>query len=65
MHVVASADSCEFCHRLDGRVVEVNGNVLSKGEDVDDGSGNIMHISKSKKHPPFHTGCECSVAPGR
>lgn len=65
MHVVASADSCDFCHKLDGRVVEVNGNVLSKGEDVDDGSGNIMHISKSRKHPPFHTGCECSVAPGR
>ena len=65
MHVVASIDACEFCRKLDGRVVEVNGNVLSKGEDVDDGSGNIMHISKSKKHPPFHDGCECSVAPGR
>jgi len=65
MHVVAAADSCEFCRKLDGRVVEVNGYVLKAGEDVDDGEGNVMRINKSKKHPPFHDGCTCSVAPGR
>lgn len=65
MHVVAEPDACEFCRKLDGRVVEVNGYVLKAGENVDDGEGNVMRISKSKKHPPFHDGCECSVAPGR
>lgn len=65
MHVVATSDACEFCKKLDGRAVEVNGYVLKAGENVDDGEGNVMHISKSKKHPPFHDGCECSVAPGR
>ncbi|MEA5032313.1 MAG: phage portal protein [Sphaerochaeta sp.] len=65
MHVVANAGACEFCQKIDGRVVEVNGTILSKGEDVDDGEGNILHINKSMKHPPFHRGCECSVAPGR
>lgn len=65
MRVVAAPDACDFCKKIDGRVVEVNGYVLKAGEDVDDGEGNVMHISKSKKHPPFHDGCECSVAPGR
>lgn len=65
MRVVASPDACDFCKKIDGRAVEVNGYVLKAGEDVDDGEGNVMHISKSKKHPPFHDGCECSVAPGR
>jgi len=65
MHVVANATACEFCKQIDGRVVEVNGIVLRKGEDIGDGEGNTMRISKNMKHPPFHNGCECSVAPGR
>lgn len=65
MRVVASPDACDFCKKIDGRVVEVNGYILKAGEDVDDGAGNILHITKSKKHPPFHGGCVCSVAPGR
>ncbi len=65
MHVVANADACEFCKKLDGKVVEVNGAVLDKGANVDDGYGNIRIIQKSYKHPPFHTHCECGIAPGR
>jgi len=65
MHVVASGDSCEFCQKLDGKVVEVNGTILSKGDTVDDGAGNVRTISKNFKHPPFHTHCQCGVAPGR
>lgn len=65
MHVVANADACEFCKKLDGKVVEVNGAVLDKGENVDDGVGNVRIIQKTYKHPPFHTHCECGIAPGR
>ncbi len=64
MHVVAAADSCEFCHGLDGKVVEVNGNILSKGDQGSDGAGNIRHIHKNYKHPPFHSHCHCGIAPG-
>lgn len=65
MHVVASPDSCEFCQELDGKVVEVNGNILTKGDRGTDGAGNVRTIHKNYKHPPFHTHCSCGVAPGR
>lgn len=65
MHVVASADACDFCQKLDGQVVEVNGTILDKGSSVDDGAGNVRVISKNMKHPPFHGHCECGVAPGK
>jgi len=64
-HVVANADACEFCAALDGKVVEVNGVVLAKGANMDDGVGNTRVINKNYKHPPFHNGCSCTVAPGR
>lgn len=65
MHVVAGPDACEFCRELDGKVVQVNGAVLDKGARVDDGAGNVRVINKTMKHPPFHTHCECGIAPGK
>ncbi len=65
MHVVAAADSCSFCGKIDGKTCKVDGYVLDKGTDVDDGEGNVRHIQKSYRHPPFHTHCECGVAPGK
>lgn len=65
MHVVANADACDFCQKLDGKVVEVNGAVLDKGSQVADGAGNIRVIKRSLKHPPFHGGCACGIAPGK
>lgn len=63
-HVVASSNSCEFCASLDGKVASVEGYVLQKGTDVDTGDGGIRHIDKDYRHPPFHSHCRCSVAPG-
>lgn len=65
MHVVAAPDACEFCQQLDGKVVEVNGNILSKGDEGTDGAGNIRTIHKNYKHPPFHKFCHCGIAPGK
>lgn len=64
MHVVASGDACSFCQGLDGKVVSVNGTILAKGQDADDGDGGVITISKNYKHPPFHTNCMCGIAPG-
>ncbi len=64
MHVVAAPDSCEFCQKLDGKIVEVNGTILKKGDKDEDGAGNIRTIKHDYKHPPFHTYCHCTVAPG-
>lgn len=63
-HVVAASNSCSFCDSLDGKVASVEGYVLQKGTDVDTGEGGIRHIDKDYRHPPFHSHCRCSVAPG-
>ena len=63
-HVVAASNSCSFCNSLDGKVASVEGYVLQKGTDVDTGDGGIRHIDKDYRHPPFHSHCRCSVAPG-
>ncbi len=65
MHVVAGADACEFCQGLDGKVVSVNGTIVRKGTTSTDGAGNVMTIHRNLKHPPFHTHCNCGVAPGK
>ncbi len=62
-HVVAAADACSFCSTLDGKVASVEGYVVRKGEDVDTGE-EVRHISKDYRHPPFHSHCRCSIAPG-
>lgn len=64
MHIVANSDSCSFCRQLDGKVCSVDGYAVTKG-DMDDGEGGVRHISKNYRHPPFHAGCECRIAPGR
>ncbi len=63
-HVVAASNSCGFCGTLDGKIASVDGYVLTKGSDVDTGDGGVRHIEKNYKHPPFHSHCRCSVAPG-
>ena len=63
-HVVASSTACSFCSAIDGKVASVEGYVLSRGSDVDTGDGDIRHIDKDYRHPPFHNHCKCSVAPG-
>ena len=63
-HVVAASNSCSFCGALDGKVASVEGYVLQKGTDVDTGEGEVRHIDKDYRHPPFHSHCRCSVAPG-
>lgn len=63
LRVSASADACEMCSRLDGKVVAVNGNILSKGDSDRDSAGNIRYITKNYKHPPFHRGCLCGIVP--
>ena len=63
-HVVAASNSCSFCGAIDGKIASVEGYVLQKGTDVDTGEGGIRHIDKNYRHPPFHSHCRCSVAPG-
>ncbi len=65
MHVRANPDACAFCDQIDGRVVAVDGTVIKKGSDISDPEGNVMHVHRNMKHPPWHDGCHCTVVPGR
>lgn len=65
MHVVSAPDCCEICERYSGMVCSVNGTIIKKGDTTTDGEGNIVRINRNYKHPPFHRGCSCMVAPGR
>ena len=65
MHVVSAPDCCEICERYSGQVCSVNGTIIKKGDTTTDGEGNIVRINRNYKHPPFHRGCSCMVAPGR
>lgn len=65
MHIVAAADACPFCGKMDGKIASVDGYFLNKDTDEDDGEGGVRHISKNYRHPPFHSHCSCNVAPGK
>lgn len=63
MKSVANPDACPICQRLDGKIVSVEGNFIDKNNDFEDGEGNKVNFRKSFSHPPYHKGCECSIAP--
>lgn len=63
-HIVAAANSCSMCDAIDGKTASIEGYVLSKDSDLDLGDGDVRHIHKNYRHPPFHEHCRCGVAPG-
>lgn len=65
MHVVSAPDCCEICQRYADKVCSVNGTIIKKGDTATDDAGNVIKINRNYKHPPFHRGCSCTVAPGR
>lgn len=59
-------DSCPFCNQLDGRVVSIGTDFMSKGEtigDPDKPEAGIYSAPQNFKHPPIHRGCDCVVLP--
>lgn len=63
MKIVNSANACEFCCGFENRVLEVNKTIVNKGDKANDSAGNTYTITKSKKHPPLHSHCTCTIAP--
>ena len=70
--------SCPFCKRINGKTVSIEKNffeandvIYSKPDnpitdtsDPNYGKGYMaMKIYSSKKHPPIHKGCRCTIAP--
>jgi len=61
---VAHGNSCPFCRRLDGRIIEIMGNFAEDGDEIPGGDGNSMRIRGAKSHPPLHQGCDCTISIG-
>lgn len=56
--------ACEFCHKLNGKVIGVNEIFFANGESLTGVDGGTMHFDYSDiDHPPLHPNCQCSIAP--
>lgn len=59
---VTFGKSCPYCTQLDGKIIEMTGYFLGKGESVDvDGKESIITSGKIG-HPQLHQGCDCGIA---
>lgn len=57
---IASADACEMCRSMDGRVVSISQPFLADGETA---GTEQKHITSegTLSHPPLHGGCDCQL----
>lgn len=62
---VAIGKSCPFCRALNGRVISVTETFLQAGQPFQpEGAETPLTVTRSKKHPPYHGGCDCQVVAG-
>lgn len=53
-------ESCPYCQELNGMVVGIEQNFVSKDENLESEDGN-MRVRKPASHPPLHSGCICQI----
>lgn len=61
---VTISDSCPYCNKLNGKVVEVDSYFMSKGDAITVEGQSALPISVNLGHPPAHDGCDCMVVAG-
>jgi HK97 family phage portal protein len=54
--------SCPYCRALDGTVIDIKGNFLTKGEFQPDNADEPLIVTGNRSHPPYHDGCDCTIA---
>lgn len=54
------SDSCPYCTELNGMVVGIEQNFVSKDENLESEDG-YMRVKKPASHPPLHAGCVCQI----
>ncbi|MBN6186321.1 phage portal protein [Aneurinibacillus sp. BA2021] len=64
--VSSGGEICDFCRRLDGKVIGIDQVFVAAGEDVT-GNEDDMPLTPKKNitHPPLHDGCECDIVANR
>lgn len=59
---VAHGKSCPYCNALDGKVIGIEENFLSKGKEFEpEGADGPLIPSSNLSHPPYHGGCDCDI----
>lgn len=55
-------DTCPFCKALHGKVIDVDGYFLDKGQNFQPkGATHPLIPSGNVSHPPYHKGCNCQI----
>ncbi len=54
-------DSCPYCTKLDGKIVEIHTPFLPSGSRIEAEGQDPLPISINMGHPPAHDGCDCMV----
>jgi HK97 family phage portal protein len=62
---VASSDACPYCQGLDGKVISVEDNFVSKNDNYQpEGTTRPLNVDYGEiSYPPCHPGCRCTIAP--
>lgn len=58
---LAFGDSCPYCTALDGTVVGIDQTFVAEGDYQPEGAEEPLKISGTRRHPPLHGGCDCSI----
>ena len=65
MSVATGASSCPYCKNLDGKVIGIQEHFLTAGQVFNPlGALAPMLVTHSKKHSPYHAGCDCMTVSG-
>jgi hypothetical protein len=60
-----AGETCPYCRKLNGKVVEVEKFFLEKDTDFQpDGAERPLNVRYNLGHPPAHNGCDCIVVAG-
>ena len=51
--------TCPYCQTLSGKVSSESSFILNKGDTIEPDGEDVMEVFESKRHSPFHQGCDC------
>ena len=60
--VTTGADTCPFCKKLSGAIVESKSNFVNAAQTVQSDAGDLVP-RRNIGHPPLHGGCDCFISP--
>ena len=60
--VTTGSDTCPFCKKLSGAIVESKSNFVNAGQTVQSVVGDLVP-RRNIGHPPLHSGCDCFISP--